>query len=181
MKKLFIALAIASFAAGSLQVASYSADNNMPGPDHPPFFGPQQNHDFKDAKKHRPNLKKELKLTQFQEKQANDLREISRKKIKPLVDQMWAEKHKLRALEESSTSSNKDIMATRAKIKELREQIRKVHEDDLDQFESILTPQQKTKFEKIKKDHFDKRNQMMRKDFRSHHEGEPPFDRDAGR
>lgn len=86
-----------------------------------------KNHREDRGRDHRPEDKMEkfLNLTDEQKTKAKEIREQSRKDIEPLMKEMEA----------------------------LREKMDKIREADMKKFESILTPEQKAKLEKIKKHH----------------------------
>lgn len=94
-------------------------------------------------------LAQELGLTAEQQVQAKKIHQEGRKKVKPLMDEM------------------KDI---RKKMDELRQ-------ENMKEFEAILTPDQKAKFEKIKAERHEKWKQMkdkMKKGKRMMHKGPRP-------
>ena len=86
----------------------------------------------------------DLNMTEEQQAQAKKIREDGRIKIKPLMDQM----------------------------KDLREKIDTERRANMEEFEKILTPEQKKKFDEMKeKGPFGKKDEM---DFKKHHK--KPFD-----
>lgn len=94
-------------------------------------------------------LAQELGLTAEQQVQAKKIHQEGRKRVKPLMDEM------------------KDI---RKKMDELRQ-------ENMKEFEAILTPDQKAKFEKIKAERHEKWKQMkdkMKKGKRMMHKGPRP-------
>lgn len=129
MNKTYLTILCAGILACGSTLAS--AKERMPEPAMPPAA-----HHVKDFKKHHENMENkladELKLTKEQRSKAKELRQNSRKKIKPLMDQM----------------------------KDIREKIDTIRKDNMAAFEKLLTPEQKAQFEKIKaerKPHPDKK------------------------
>ncbi|MCK7483753.1 MAG: Spy/CpxP family protein refolding chaperone [Candidatus Moduliflexus flocculans] len=100
-------------------------------------------------------LGKELNLTQEQQQKAAEMREKSRTAIKPLVDQLKDERQKLKELKEKN-APEQEIKAQQQKVMELMSKVKAVHEQNLSGFEGILTPEQKTKFQEIKKEKHEK-------------------------
>ena len=105
-------------------------------------------------------LADKLSLTEEQQQKAEQIRKSGQEKIKPLLDEMM----------------------------ELRKKIDKERRANMEEFENILTPEQKTAFEKLKaedKADFRKRMPKMRpmmKNAGRHHNGEqlpPPLPEDA--
>ena len=127
MKKFLLSAVCASVLTLSSFSVNAQESDDMPLPP-PPHHEEMLPHGGKPAP--RPHMKKakhhnfadELGLTEEQKTQAEKIRKDGREKIKPLMDEM------------------KDI---RKKMDELRKQ-------NMEEFEKILTPEQKTKLEKIK-------------------------------
>lgn len=88
-------------------------------------------------------MAQDLGLTQEQQEQAKKIREEGVKKMKPLMKEM----------------------------KEIRQKMDKERRANMEEFEKILTPEQKDKFEKLKENSpFGKKG---RGGFRKHHKGRP--------
>ncbi len=77
---------------------------------------------------HGKKLAEKLGLTEEQQKKAEEIRKADFEKMKPLMEEM----------------------------KKLREKMDKMREENMKSFESILTPEQKIKFEEIKAKHKDR-------------------------
>lgn len=113
----------------------------------------------------RPNLGDRLKLTEEQKQKAHEIRMDGHKQMKPVFEKMQLIKQELKTVEASNISQEeKDI-----KIKELKNQLRALHQEakkirieNTKQFESILTPEQKTEFEKIKQEGREKMKQYKK-------------------
>lgn len=112
------------FTAAALVMASFSV-NAQEAPQLPP----PPHHEGMDApmppKMHhgrKDRLADELKLTDTQRQQAEKIRKEGWEKVKPLMDQM----------------------------RDLREKMDEMRENNMKEFEKILTPEQKTEFNKIK-------------------------------
>ena len=101
------------------------------------------------------NLEEELNLTDQQKAKAKENRIKGRKEMKPIMDEIRAKKEAVLDVMDSDLSQEEQ----QAKIKELQSEIKKLHEkantvreNNMKDFEKILTKEQKTKFEKIKKE-----------------------------
>ena len=154
-KKLLTLLCAGGIIAGS---TVFAQENDMPPPpppghelDHPLRHtgpdekGPGFDHEF--HKKMADKFAADLGLTEEQKKEADKIRESGREKMKPLMDEM----------------------------KMLRGKMDQLREENMKEFENILTPEQKTKLEQMKKDRkdaFEKRKadrKMRRKHMRPGH------------
>ena len=130
-KKLFTllcasALVCGTFGASAKELPEPPMDaphHNMPAPE----FGMRGKHfgpNKEEMKKMDKKLADELNLTKEQKEKAKAIRKSGREKVKPLMDEMRA----------------------------IREKIDGLREENMKEFESILTPEQKVKFDKIKAD-----------------------------
>lgn len=172
-KSLFIAgLATALMMSASL---SYAATTNTTD------VKPQQKYEKKfqqkdckckkDIKNRKPNLDERLNLTEEQKQKAHDLRMDGHKKMKPVFDKIAAKKAEIKKVEESNISQDKKdkkIQSLKNDIKTLRQEAKKIRIDNAKQFEAILTPEQKTEFEKIKQEGREKakgHHKMKKQDF----------------
>lgn len=111
------------------------ADEDMmapPPPPHEEIGHPAQHNRLERGPKMRgpERLDEELKLTDEQKAQAKKIREEGREKVKPLFEEM----------------------------KQIREKMDKLREENMKEFENILTPEQKAQLEKIKARHHGERN-----------------------
>lgn len=177
MKKVFIALAIASFVVSLSHTASYSQEqSSQEFQGHPRFkhnrMGKGQWKNNKaEFKKHHEKLKKELNLTPEQEEKAKALKKQSRENLMPFIEEMKAQREKMRSLR-TSNATPEQIRAEKEKMEAIKAQIRNIHEKNLSSFESILTPDQKVKFEDLK----EQRREMMKnrkRQMRQYHNHHP--------
>lgn len=99
---------------------------------------------------HGKKLAEELGLTAEQQKKAEEIRKADFEKMKPLMEEM----------------------------KKLREKMDKMREENMKSFESILTPEQKIKFEEIKAKHKDRMKNFKKG---KHHKGKGPRPHDGKR
>lgn len=109
----------------------------------------------------KPRIKKFLNLTPEQEQKAKAMREGSKGQIIPIMEKMKTERSKFRQLKEQN-APQKDLEAQRAIVKELHKQLQQIREANMKQFETILTPEQKVKFEKFRAE----RKAEMKKHFK---------------
>ena len=143
MKKFIVMLAFAAFITTGTQGISFAEG-----------YGPMDNqmHGQYNKEGHNPGmeLRQKLNLTEEQAQKAKEMREASRAKIKPLIDEMRAERAKFREMTQNNAPQDQ-IDAQKQKIKELMMRVREVHRQNLGNFEQILTPDQKTQFQEFKK------------------------------
>lgn len=139
MKKFIVALSVLSIVAGSFCTAFAETPKNC--------NCEQKQHKFQEQ---RMNIKNELNLTEEQAAKAKILREQSREKMKPYFDQIKTEREKLKQMRESN-ASQEDLAKQREKVADLMKKAKEIHKQNLESFESILTPEQKTKFEANRK------------------------------
>lgn len=157
MKKLCIMLAIASFALMNYQIASFAEGSNTK----PECNGGQCQEHWKKHHHHHGEFFKKLNLTKEQQARVKANREKSMTEMKPLFKQLKAEKHKYREMKESKASPEA-LSQQKAKIHQLRDQMKAIHKRNFENFEKILTPEQKAKFEEQKK----QRKQEMKEKFK---------------
>lgn len=142
MKKLLLtAVCVSVLALGMAQV---QAAEDMPPPPQapqgellPPPPPPAPEMDKKMEKRMSKRLADDLSLTKEQQEQAEKIRKDGREKLKPLFEEM----------------------------KDIREKMDKIREDNMIEFEKILTPEQKTKLKEIKDNHKEK--------MKAHRKGHP--------
>jgi Spy/CpxP family protein refolding chaperone len=139
MKKFIVTVSVASLIAGSLCTA-FAENNKNFGPDH-------KQGNFQQCKM---ELKNELNLTEEQAAKAKAMREQSREKMKPYFEQIKTERDKLKQMREQN-ASQEELTKQREKVAALMKQAKEIHKQNLANFESILTPEQKVKFEAHKK------------------------------
>lgn len=95
-------------------------------------------------------LAKELNLTKDQKNESKKLHEEARKKIKPIMEEFRKERKKLRELKRSNAPQDQ-IDKQMQKLKDLKDRAHEIHMDNLRKFEAILDPEQKAKFQEMKK------------------------------
>lgn len=139
MKNLFIAISVLSLVTGSF-CASYAETTKNCNCE-------QRQHKFQER---RMELKNELNLTEEQAAKAKQLREQSREKMKPYFDQIKTERSKLKQMRESN-ASQEELAKQREKVADLMKKAKEIHKQNLESFESILTSEQKAKFEANRK------------------------------
>lgn len=101
-----------------------------------------------------PNLEEELNLTEAQKQKARQNRIKGRQQMKPVIEEIRAKKDEVLDTIDSELSDD----AKKVKLQELQSEIKALHkkanelrESNMKEFEKILTPEQKTKFEQLKK------------------------------
>jgi Spy/CpxP family protein refolding chaperone len=150
----------------------------------PPFHSKEE----MEAKK--AEIDKRLNLTEEQKKQIEKNKEKDRKKIKPVIDKMHADKKELHEIygNDTLTRAEKDKKAKKIKkdLKKQKNLADKYRKENMKNFESVLTTEQKEEFAKIKQEQkaeMEKRKaefEQNRKEFceKKHgfHGMKPPFE-----
>lgn len=94
-----------------------------------------------------------LGLTDSQKQQAKAIRMKGHEKIKPLIEQSMAKRKEIRALEKSGDDNqNEKITQLKTELKTLNKQIQKVRRENMKEFESILTAEQKKILQEMKQE-----------------------------
>lgn len=119
--------------------------------------------------KHNMELKKaefekRLNLTEEQKKKIEENRQKDHEKVKPIFEELQAKKKELRDLRINNDLSQKEKDKKAAKLKkEIRkdkETLKKYHEENMKNFEAVLTKDQKAEFAKIKAEQKAKRDKF---------------------
>ena len=119
-----------------------------------------------------PNLEERLKLTEEQKVKAKEIRMQGHEKIKPVFEQIKAKKQEIKTIKMSKIApaeQQKKIAALKSDIKKLKTEARKIRQENMKEFEAILTPEQKAEFEKIKQEgraNFKKHHKKYRKQYK---------------
>lgn len=130
----------------------------------------------KPPKMDRPNLDERLKLTEEQKAKAHELRMKGHEKIKPVMEKMKVKHQEMKQVIQSNISKeekDKKVAALKKDIQKLRQEARKIRNENTKAFESILTPEQKAEFEKIKQE-AKARHEQMKKNKKPHKPGFGP-------
>ena len=140
MKKLYLSILCATALTYGSNLALAGENEMLPPP-------PQAEHNINaphDMKNHHKKitqkLEQELNLTDEQKQKAKELRKASRKKIKPLMDE----------------------------IKVLHKKMDQIRENDMKNFEALLTKEQKEIFDQIKAKHKERHDKMKAFHHRHH-------------
>lgn len=107
--------------------------------------------------KHHPPKGPELNLTETQKAQADKMREASKQKIAPIRKEIFETKKQIKTIknDEKLTEKQKEeaIKPLYKKMELLHDKADKIRQKDMEQFEKILTPEQKQILEEFKKTH----------------------------
>ncbi len=151
-KQLIIAgIAAAMMLSTSMTFADTATDNTTPKK---PTCNCKYNKQ-KPPKMARPSLDEQLQLTEEQKAKAHEIRMKGHEQIKPVIEKMKAKRQEIKEVAQSSLSQDKKdkkIAELKKDIKVLKQEARKIRTENTKEFESILTPEQKAQFEKIKQD-----------------------------
>lgn len=107
-------------------------------------------------KMNRPNLDELLNLSETQKQKAHEIRMNGHQKIRPVIEKIKAKKAEIKAVEMSKlpqAEKDKKIATLKEELKPLKQEARKIRTENTKEFEAILTPEQKVKFENFKKEH----------------------------
>lgn len=92
------------------------------------------------------SLREELNLTDTQRKKASELRRSSQEKIKPYREELSIIREAMMSVQRGSTQEKK----LRAKMEEIQQKIEAIQIENERQFVTILTPEQKSKYNRLK-------------------------------
>ncbi len=87
---------------------------------------------------------------------AHEIRMNGHQKIRPVIEKIKAKKAEIKAVEMSKlpqAEKDKKIATLKEELKPLKQEARKIRTENTKEFEAILTPEQKVKFENFKKEH----------------------------
>lgn len=113
-------------------------------------------------KQKKQEIKNRLNLTEEQKAKAKVIHEEAKPKIKPIIEKMRKKIGEIQQLKQSG-ASREEIMKKVEEIKALKQEANQIRKKNVEKFESILTPEQKAEFEKIKSEIEQKREQMRNK------------------
>lgn len=120
----------------------------------------------KEHEKRKAEMDARLKLTDEQKSIIEKNRQESRQKMKPLFEDLKIKKMKLNELNNSTLSKeekDKQINALKADINDLRAKLHKLREENMKNFEAVLTPQQKIEFKKMGQEHKKHKHEKFKK------------------
>ncbi len=166
LNKLFLtltALSIFTMFSANANPAEVSVDVMPKKPKFEKPFKPHKHKHF--AHKKGNHLDEALNLTQEQKDILKKNREASKEKMKPIMKKMSKKKYELDKVMLSNASKEqkaKKIEKIKGEMKVLKQQADEIRKEDMKKFESVLTDEQKAKFEEIKKE---KRKQFEKKQF----------------
>lgn len=179
MKKTLLLASIAVMVIFTCYASSYAQDSSEIGKiplavekEMPQYYKPMKPHHPSKAEMEtkKAEFEKRLNLTEEQKKQIEENRVKDHEKIKPFIEQKMAKKGEIKKLREDSSLSEeekaKKIGELRREIKEIHVQERKIHEENMKNFETLLTEKQKKEFAKIRaeqKSEMEKRRKAFEK------------------
>ena len=141
-----------------------------------------QKGDKKFNKEKRPSIDERLNLTEEQKQKAHEIRMKGHEQIKPVFEKIKAKKEEIKEIAQNTKLSDeqktKKINALEIDILKHKQEARKIRMQNTKEFESILTAEQKTEFNKMKEE--GRKMHMMKK----HHgpkgpKGQPGQDKRA--
>lgn len=117
----------------------------------------------------RAKFEDKLQLTEEQKAQAKAIRLKGHEEMKPIFEQMKAKKTQIDTIKKSSITEEEkaqQIAPVKKELKALKQQARDLRIKNMQEFESILTADQKKTLAKMKKE--------GKKNFKKHHPKRPP-------
>ena len=140
MKKILVLLGILFVTANFANAANVDNKNfKYPGP--PPRISESER-----AQKE-AEFEKRLGLTEEQRTQAKQLRQQGFEKMKPIMDEMHAKRQEINSLQ----NSEKTVQA-KTELQELDKKAREIRKQNMKDFESILTEEQKKTLKEMKQE-----------------------------
>lgn len=176
-KKLFLSI-LSVVVLSSIGTMTYAKEIDTPDKS-PKTDISQKHHPYKHFKGHRPSkeemeakkaeFEKRLQLTEEQKKQIENNKQKDREKMKPLMEGIMAKKGEIRKINHDLSLSKEE---KEVKTKQLREEIQKLRiqadalrKQNMQEFENLLTDEQKLEFAKIKAEQ-QKKMEERRKNFK---------------
>ena len=149
MKKTLLILCALCVITGSVQAAENA--NNLPERKNPP------NHEefVKARKAHEAEFEQKLGLTEEQKVQAKELRKQGFEKMKPVMTDIKQKREEARAVKLSKISEQaqeEKLNAIDKDIQELQKKAAEIRKQNMKDFESILTKEQRTTLKQMKKE-----------------------------
>ncbi len=146
MKKIFMTLTCLAILSTGTVFAHDGSEGNFPPP--PPCKSKTQ-------KPPVMKLDEKLNLTEEQQDLLKKNRIESRKKLKPIMQEIFDKKNAIADIRDSELSKDeqdKKIELLKNDLRTLKATADEIRKADMEYFESILTKDQKAKFEEIKKE-----------------------------
>lgn len=114
--------------------------------------------------KHHRMFEERLKLTEVQKLKAKNIRQAGHEKLKPIIDQIQSKKQEAEMVRRSRMAvqmQEEKLTVIDAELKDLEKQAQKIRKENMKEFESILTWQQRKVLKDMKKE--------GRKNYRQNH------------
>lgn len=125
---------------------------------------PMHNPEMRKHKSNRMEIEKRLNLTEEQKQQREIQKQKDIEEIKPILDNIRTKRQEFRAVQEdtnlSQAEKNQKMKKIKSELKELKMKADEKRKEDLKNFESLLTTEQKKEFAKIKEE-----QEQRKKDF----------------
>lgn len=151
-----------SFAGEITQVEKQPIENTKMKPDfkppHPNFHkrGPHHGPSKAEMQAKKLEFENRLNLTEEQKKKIDENRAKDRELMKPVFEEMKAKRHEMKMVDFDATltpeqkTAKKEELQTQMKV--LKEKANNVRENNMKNFESLLTDEQKKEFSKIREE-----------------------------
>jgi len=150
---LVFAISLASYADTDVktkQITTQKAGNRIEMPNRPDFQRPPKGPDFK---KRQAEFDKRLNLTDKQKTKAEEIRKQGFEKMKPVMEKTKAKHLELRKLKEEQKDTNKaQIDQIQKELQALRKEAHEIRQQNMKDFEAILTKKQKKELQTMKEE-----------------------------
>lgn len=140
MKKTLILLGIILLTANFVNAAETNTQNYK-------HFGPPPRMSESERAQKEAEFEKRLGLTEEQKAQAKQLRQQGFEKMKPIMDEMHTKRQEINAIKNSENLTQK-----RTELQELDKKAREIRKQNMKDFESILTDDQKKTLKEMKQE-----------------------------
>lgn len=150
MKKLLVFMSVLSMTTIGAMAAEQAQNMPAPGAEHK---RPPHNQEMRKQKE--AEFEKKLGLTEEQKIKAREMRKQGFEKIKPVIDQIREKKKEAEMVKLSRISvqaQEEKLAVIDEEIKVLEKQAMEIRKQNMKEFESILTAEQKKILKKMKKD-----------------------------
>lgn len=157
MKKLFIFMCVIC----ALSAAVYAAEDNFKRPDNPP----NKEEMMKMRKAREAEFEQKLGLTEAQKAKAKELRIKGHKKMKPVMEELKAKKQEAQMIKYSRMAvrmQEEKLAVLDKEIAELEKKANSIRKQNMKEFESILTKDQKKILQQMKQEGRQKFEQRQR-------------------
>ena len=163
---LVFAISLASYADTDVktkQITTQKAGNRIEMPNRPDFQRPPKGPDFK---KRQAEFDKRLNLTDKQKTKAEEIRKQGFDKMKPIMEKTKEKSIELKKLRDANNENNKaQIEQLHKELQALKKEAHEIRQQNMKDFEAILTKKQKKELQTMKEEGRKKFEQERKKNY----------------